>query len=69
MTAEQFVKVRYPKAQIQKFEQGAGIAKSLRKVYYLCFSEYRGNRLSEGNTRAECWKNAKGNILEEDTTD
>lgn len=63
MTAEEFVKQQYPRAFVQKYEQGNGVVKKLRTVYYLCWTEIRGERLSEGISKSNAWSNAKKNIL------
>lgn len=59
MTAEQFVKQRYPKARAEHYKRTFG------KGYYLVWSDFPsggGIRISEGETKAEAWKNAK-NII------
>jgi hypothetical protein len=66
MTAKEFVKERYPKAQVKKYEWGSGLEKRLRQVYYLCWSEHRGIRLSEGTSESNAWTNAKKDILQDE---
>ena len=62
MTAKDFVLSKFPKARVERYEQGAGVVKNLRKPYYLCWSDFRGERLSEGTSNANAWNNAKKNI-------
>jgi hypothetical protein len=64
MKAEDFVRQKYPKAKVERYEWGANLVKSLREVYYLCWSEPHGTRLSEGKSASNAWSNAKKNILE-----
>ena len=63
MTAQEFVKERYPRARVEHYNYNDPLDK---KGYWLCWSNYKGERLSEGNSASNAWVNAKKNIIEDD---
>ena len=60
MTAKEYVKEKYPKARVEFYKSNS----SLGGGHWLCWTEFRGDRLSEGKTASNAWVNAKKRILE-----
>ncbi len=66
MTAEQFVKQKFPHARAERYMNGR--IKGMQTPYYLVWSDLTsrgGRRLSEGKTKSNAWVNAKNNISEQ----
>ena len=65
MTAEEFVKSRFPNATIEK--QLKGRIKGLQEVYYLVRSDYKAHGyMASGKSKSNAWTTAKKFILEQD---
>ena len=60
MTAEEYVTEKYPKARVEFYKSNSPFGGG----YWLCWTEYRGSRLSEGKTASNAWVNAKKTIKE-----
>ena len=58
MTAQDFVKEEYPRARVERYSTNSPFGES----YWLCWSQYRGKRLSEGKTASNAWVNAAKGI-------
>jgi len=66
MTSREFVESKYPKAKCTKHT--SGIKGFNQKVWFLITDGEKGERLSEGTSESNAWKNAKLDIIENETT-
>lgn len=61
MTAKEFVRSRYPKANAER--QVQGMVRGLQEVYYLIRPNVGLMYIATGKTESNAWVNAKRNIL------
>lgn len=61
MTAKEFVKEKFPKAQAERQVQGR--IKGLQEVYYLIRNGRETMYIASGNSESNAWVNAKKKIL------
>jgi len=59
MRAEEFVKIKYPRARAERYKTNGPFGKS----YYLIWSDFKQTtRLGEGDTKSKAWTNARKNL-------
>tara|TARA_R110002167_G_scaffold353326_1_gene566543 strand:+ start:142 stop:342 length:201 start_codon:yes stop_codon:yes gene_type:complete len=61
MTGKEYVTEKHPRARVEFYKSNNPFVGG----YWLCWTKYNGNRLSEGKTASNAWVNAKKNIKEE----